>query len=89
MTALQVNTYWSALKANGQSVGDPPANGQSVWHPPANGVLVLTFDPVVPLGADHGRFLIDNQTGEITLTRRVENRQLTPVFRLRVMVRKS
>ncbi|XP_071389345.1 cadherin-related family member 5 [Centroberyx affinis] len=36
-------------------------------------------------GADHGRFVIDNQAGEITLTRPVENRQLTPTFRLHIM----
>ncbi|CAB1333814.1 unnamed protein product, partial [Coregonus sp. 'balchen'] len=36
-------------------------------------------------GADKNRFQIDNQTAEITLTRRVENRHLTPIFRLRIM----
>ncbi|XP_035640685.1 cadherin-related family member 5 isoform X1 [Oncorhynchus keta] len=36
-------------------------------------------------GADKNRFQIDNQTAEITLTRRVENRHLTPTFRLRIM----
>ncbi|XP_036375535.1 cadherin-related family member 5-like [Megalops cyprinoides] len=36
-------------------------------------------------GADNGRFRIDNETGEVTLTRRVENRLLTPTLRLRIM----
>ncbi|XP_038834301.1 cadherin-related family member 5 [Salvelinus namaycush] len=36
-------------------------------------------------GADKNRFQIDNQTAEITLTRRVENRHLTPILRLRIM----
>uniref|UniRef100_A0A4W5LJJ9 Cadherin domain-containing protein n=1 Tax=Hucho hucho TaxID=62062 RepID=A0A4W5LJJ9_9TELE len=36
-------------------------------------------------GADKNRFQIDKQTAEITLTRRVENRHLTPIFRLRIM----
>ncbi|CAL8242420.1 unnamed protein product [Merluccius merluccius] len=36
-------------------------------------------------GADNGRFAIDNKTGEIMLTRRVNNKQLTPMFRLRIM----
>ncbi|KAG5267210.1 hypothetical protein AALO_G00219210 [Alosa alosa] len=36
-------------------------------------------------GDDHGRFIIDNATGQITLTRRVENRLLTPNYTLRIM----
>ncbi|XP_029901442.1 cadherin-related family member 5 isoform X2 [Myripristis murdjan] len=36
-------------------------------------------------GNDHGRFVIDNQTGEITLTSPVESRQLTPTFTMRIM----
>ncbi|XP_030633954.1 cadherin-related family member 5 isoform X2 [Chanos chanos] len=36
-------------------------------------------------GDDNGRFIIDHETGEITITRRVENRLLTPLFRLRIM----
>ncbi|KAL2093537.1 hypothetical protein ACEWY4_010849 [Coilia grayii] len=36
-------------------------------------------------GADDGRFLINGTTGEITLTRAVENRLLTPSLRLRIM----
>ncbi|XP_062339051.1 cadherin-related family member 5 isoform X1 [Osmerus eperlanus] len=36
-------------------------------------------------GDDDGRFAIANLTGEVTLTRRVENRQLTPTFRMRLM----
>ncbi|KAA0721063.1 Protocadherin-15 Precursor [Triplophysa tibetana] len=36
-------------------------------------------------GDDNGRFTIVNQTGEITLKHRVENRLLTPSFRLRIM----
>ncbi|KAM6986273.1 cadherin-related family member 5 [Aplochiton taeniatus] len=36
-------------------------------------------------GADDDRFIIDNQTAQITLKRRVENKQLTPSFTLRVM----
>ncbi|XP_028809643.1 cadherin-related family member 5 isoform X2 [Denticeps clupeoides] len=36
-------------------------------------------------GDDHGRFIIDNQTGEIMLTMRVENRLLSPLYRLRIM----
>ncbi|XP_064174917.1 cadherin-related family member 5-like isoform X1 [Anguilla rostrata] len=36
-------------------------------------------------GADNGRFRIDNETGEVVLTRRVENRLLTPNLRLRIM----
>ncbi|XP_041965378.1 protein dachsous isoform X2 [Alosa sapidissima] len=36
-------------------------------------------------GADNGRFLINCTTGEITLTRPVENRLLTPSMRLRIM----
>ncbi|MFT7814908.1 cadherin-related family member 5-like [Arapaima gigas] len=36
-------------------------------------------------GADNGRFHIDNETGEIMLTRPVENRLLTPMIRLRIM----
>ncbi|XP_028823277.1 cadherin-related family member 5 isoform X2 [Denticeps clupeoides] len=37
-------------------------------------------------GADNGRFVIDSSTGEIQLTRAVENRLLTPTLRLRIMV---
>ncbi|XP_034019113.1 cadherin-related family member 5 [Thalassophryne amazonica] len=37
-------------------------------------------------GADGGRFVIDYQTGEITLTRRVDRRHLMSSFRLSVMV---
>ncbi|XP_051974655.1 cadherin-related family member 5 [Xyrauchen texanus] len=37
-------------------------------------------------GDDNGRFTIDPETGEITLRQRVENRLLTPSFRLRIMV---
>ncbi|XP_035604511.2 cadherin-related family member 5-like isoform X2 [Oncorhynchus keta] len=36
-------------------------------------------------GADKNRFQIDNQTAEITMTKRVENRHMTPIFRLRIM----
>ncbi|XP_063052404.1 uncharacterized protein LOC134447049 [Engraulis encrasicolus] len=36
-------------------------------------------------GADNGRFLINEATGEIRLTRRVENRLLTPSLRLRIV----
>ncbi|XP_073803246.1 cadherin-related family member 5 isoform X5 [Danio rerio] len=36
-------------------------------------------------GDDNGRFTIDSKTGEITLRHRVENRLLTPSFRLRIM----
>ncbi|KAJ8411146.1 hypothetical protein AAFF_G00171520 [Aldrovandia affinis] len=36
-------------------------------------------------GADNGRFRIANETGEVVLTRRVENRLLTPILRLRIM----
>ncbi|XP_056605018.1 cadherin-related family member 5 [Triplophysa dalaica] len=36
-------------------------------------------------GDDNGRFTIVNQTGEITLQHRVENRLLNPSFRLRIM----
>ncbi|XP_059905593.1 cadherin-related family member 5 isoform X1 [Gadus macrocephalus] len=36
-------------------------------------------------GADNGRFAINNETGEVKLTRRVEDKQLTPIFRLRIM----
>ncbi|KAJ3612028.1 hypothetical protein NHX12_020305, partial [Muraenolepis orangiensis] len=36
-------------------------------------------------GADNGRFSIDNETGEVRLTRRMENKKLTPMFRLRIM----
>ncbi|XP_031439279.1 cadherin-related family member 5 isoform X3 [Clupea harengus] len=36
-------------------------------------------------GDDHGRFMIDNETGQITLTRRVENRLLTPTYTIRIM----
>ncbi|TRY82364.1 hypothetical protein DNTS_015107 [Danionella cerebrum] len=36
-------------------------------------------------GDDNGRFTIDSRTGEITLRHRVENRLLTPTYRLRIM----
>ncbi|XP_036374401.1 cadherin-10-like [Megalops cyprinoides] len=36
-------------------------------------------------GGDNGRFLIDNETGEVLLTRPVENRLRTPIHRLRIM----
>ncbi|ROL23540.1 Cadherin-related family member 5 [Anabarilius grahami] len=36
-------------------------------------------------GADNGRFVIDSSSGEVRLTRRVENRLLIPTLRLRVM----
>ncbi|XP_052433486.1 cadherin-related family member 5-like isoform X2 [Carassius gibelio] len=36
-------------------------------------------------GEDNGRFTIDSKTGEISLRQRVENRFLTPSFRLRIM----
>ncbi|XP_051786213.1 protocadherin beta-10 [Erpetoichthys calabaricus] len=36
-------------------------------------------------GADNGRFRINNKTGDIIMTKPVENRLLTPNFRLRVM----
>ncbi|XP_016096184.1 cadherin-related family member 5-like isoform X2 [Sinocyclocheilus grahami] len=36
-------------------------------------------------GDDNGRFTIDSKTGEISLRQRVENRLLTPSFRLRIM----
>ncbi|XP_061106677.1 cadherin-related family member 5-like [Conger conger] len=36
-------------------------------------------------GADKGRFRINNETGEVVLTRPVENRLLTPTHRLRIM----
>ncbi|XP_051977080.1 protocadherin-15-like isoform X5 [Xyrauchen texanus] len=36
-------------------------------------------------GDDNGRFTLDHETGEITLLQRVENRLLTPSFRLRIM----
>ncbi|XP_066561276.1 cadherin-related family member 5-like isoform X2 [Amia ocellicauda] len=36
-------------------------------------------------GADNGRFRINNVTGEIVMTRPVENRFLTPTLRLRIM----
>ncbi|KAM7378648.1 hypothetical protein PAMA_013523 [Pampus argenteus] len=36
-------------------------------------------------GGDQGRFVIDNQTGEITLTRAVDDQRLTPNFRLNIM----
>ncbi|KAK7130142.1 hypothetical protein R3I93_019695 [Phoxinus phoxinus] len=36
-------------------------------------------------GDDNGRFTIDGKTGEISLRQRVENRLLTPSFRLRIM----
>ncbi|KAL6478836.1 hypothetical protein MHYP_G00122690 [Metynnis hypsauchen] len=36
-------------------------------------------------GADNGRFVIDSETGEVRLTRRVENRLLTPTLRLHIM----
>lgn len=42
---------------------------------------------VSPAGDDSGRFAIDNETGEITLTRRVENRLLMPTYTIRIMVR--
>nr|XP_055045724.1 cadherin-related family member 5 isoform X1 [Misgurnus anguillicaudatus] len=37
-------------------------------------------------GDDDGRFTISPETGEITLRHKVENRLLTPSFRLRIMV---
>ncbi|KAJ8373480.1 hypothetical protein SKAU_G00040600 [Synaphobranchus kaupii] len=40
-------------------------------------------------GADDGRFRIDNETGEVVLTRRVEDRQLTPDLRLRIMFNRT
>ncbi|KAM7367467.1 hypothetical protein PAMP_015367 [Pampus punctatissimus] len=43
---------------------------------------VCLFDPA---GGDQGRFVIDNQTGEITLTRAVDDQRLTPNFRLSIM----
>lgn len=36
-------------------------------------------------GGDNGRFIINNDTGEISLTRSVENRLLTPTYTLRIM----
>ncbi|KAL4659484.1 cadherin-related family member 5-like [Arapaima gigas] len=36
-------------------------------------------------GADSGRFNINNLTGEVTLTRAVEDRLLTPTFRLQIV----
>ncbi|XP_035283077.1 cadherin-related family member 5-like [Anguilla anguilla] len=36
-------------------------------------------------GADNGRFRVNNETGEVVLTRPVENRLLTPIHRLRIM----
>ncbi|KAL7870989.1 hypothetical protein SRHO_G00084860 [Serrasalmus rhombeus] len=36
-------------------------------------------------GADNGRFVIDSETGEVRLTKRVENRLLTPTLRLHIM----
>ncbi|KAL2102128.1 hypothetical protein ACEWY4_001296 [Coilia grayii] len=36
-------------------------------------------------GDDHGRFIINSDTGEITLTRSVENRLLTPTYTMRIM----
>ncbi|XP_010885242.2 cadherin-related family member 5 isoform X3 [Esox lucius] len=36
-------------------------------------------------GGDQHRFRINNQTAAITMTRRVENRNLTPLFQLRIM----
>ncbi|XP_026079033.1 cadherin-related family member 5-like isoform X1 [Carassius auratus] len=36
-------------------------------------------------GDDKGRFTIDSKTGEISLRQRVENRLLTPSFKLRIM----
>ncbi|XP_044198543.1 cadherin-related family member 5 [Thunnus albacares] len=36
-------------------------------------------------GGDQGRFVIDDQTGEIRLTRAVDDRQQTPNFRLSIM----
>ncbi|XP_051580633.1 uncharacterized protein LOC127456264 [Myxocyprinus asiaticus] len=36
-------------------------------------------------GADNGRFVIDSSSGEVRLTRSVENRLLTPTLRLRIM----
>ncbi|XP_062317693.1 uncharacterized protein LOC134021171 isoform X2 [Osmerus eperlanus] len=36
-------------------------------------------------GADNGRFLMDRVTGEVRLTRGVEDRLLTPTLRLRIM----
>ncbi|MBN3280094.1 CDHR5 protein, partial [Polyodon spathula] len=36
-------------------------------------------------GADNGRFTINNVTGEVVLTRPVENRLLTPTLRLQIM----
>ncbi|XP_069580248.1 cadherin-related family member 5 [Brachyistius frenatus] len=37
-------------------------------------------------GGDQGRFAMDNRTGEIRLTRPVDDRRLTPNFRLNIMV---
>ncbi|KAI4897952.1 hypothetical protein NFI96_019844 [Prochilodus magdalenae] len=36
-------------------------------------------------GADNGRFVIDSESGEVRLTRHVENRLLTPTLRLHIM----
>ncbi|XP_062861143.1 cadherin-related family member 5 [Trichomycterus rosablanca] len=36
-------------------------------------------------GADNGRFVINTESGEVRLTRRVENRLLMPTLRLRIM----
>lgn len=47
----------------------------------------LYLIPVSLAGDDNGRFAIDNETGEITLTRRVENRLLMPTYTMRIMVR--
>ncbi|XP_072551490.1 uncharacterized protein [Salminus brasiliensis] len=40
-------------------------------------------------GADNGRFVIHSESGEVRLTRRVENRLLTPTLRLRIMAAQS
>lgn len=40
-------------------------------------------------GADNGRFVIHSGSGEVRLTRRVENRLQTPTLRLRIMAAQS
>ncbi|KAA0715195.1 Fat-like cadherin-related tumor suppressor -like protein [Triplophysa tibetana] len=47
--------------------------------------LRTTLTYAILSGADNGRFVIDSHSGEVRLTRRVDNRLLTPTFRLRVM----
>lgn len=39
-----------------------------------------------PAGDDRGRFVINNETGEVRLTRAVEDRRLMPNFTLNIMV---